>query len=145
MAQADYGEGGEWFCNSQRPEFERNDYESTIEKFNHLSLIYLKNNVGISLEEKGDYLIGDSLDVIGKKAICLKEVGGIDPDSVEKFSPEVQEVFSANMDKLIETSPALVQYATIPEFGSIVMLILIISIVGVMISTRKLNKIKIRY
>ena len=46
------------------------------------------------------------------------------------------------MDKIIETAPTLVNYAKVPEFGSIVILILIISIVGVMISTKKLNIIK---
>ncbi len=48
------------------------------------------------------------------------------------FSLEIQ-VFFHNMDKLTEKAPILVAYATIPGFGSIVMLV--ISIIGILIST----------
>lgn len=142
MVHADYGSGNKWFCNTDRPEFEKNDYESSVIGYNDITKIFVANNQGKSLKGLGDHFIGEGLERIGQKAACLKEVHGIEPDSVATFSPEVQEVFSANMDKLIETAPTLVNYATVPEFGSIAMLILIISIIGVMISTRKLNVIK---
>ena len=39
----------------------------------------------------------------------------------------------------MEKAPTLVAYATVPEFGSIAMLILIMSIIGILFSTRKFN------
>lgn len=117
-AYADIGADGKWFCNPARPDFEKADYSSVIYNFNQFSDNYLRSNSGATMTEKGDYLIGNGLDEIGKRAACLKEVHGINPDSVAEFSPETQEVFIANIDKLIETSPTLVNYAKVPEIGN---------------------------
>ena len=142
LVYADYRLDGSWFCNSERPEFEKADYKKSITSWNDITSRYFESHPGMNMAEKGNYLIYDGLQRVGQKAACLKEVHGIEPDSVAMFSPEIQEVFKNNMDKLIETAPALVKYATVPEFGSIVMLIMIISIIAVIVSTRKFQTIK---
>ena len=142
ITYADYGEGGKWFCNDLRPEFEKNDYKDLVRGFNNIAEQYFTKDPKATMSEKGDYLISQGLESIGQQAACIKDVHGIDPDSVAMFSPEVQEVFSYNMGKLIETAPTLVANATVPEFGSIVLLIMVISIIAVIVSTRKFQVIK---
>lgn len=138
MAQADYGFDGKWFCGTNE-KMERADYEQHIAGVN--AKLFAFNNLEpmANLEEQGNAIIGPYLENIGEKAKCLKENFGVEPDNVAKFSPKVLDAFENNMDKVIETAPTLVNYATVPEFGSIAMLILVTSILSIVIASRKIR------
>lgn len=144
MTQADIGGDGKWFCNIElaAKNIESEGYAKFIDRMNNAYSSWSYENPDATMDDKTDYLIRGGLEGLGKKAECLSVYHNVDPDDVAMLSPEIREVLEQYPDKLNEVAPTLVKYTTVPEFGSIALLILIISIVGVMISTRKLNVIE---
>ena len=110
---ADVGIDGKWFCNSQRPEFEEKQYKDSLELYNKDAKNYFLRDPEATMNERGKHLIKLGLESIGKQAACIKEVHGIEPDSVAIFSQDVREVFSWNMDLLNEKAPTLSHYANV--------------------------------
>jgi len=141
MAQADTDLEKKYECNLESVQIEINDYAREVYLVNTGVEIYLEHidsSEHTSIEDLTSQLLSNSpLAEIGERTKCLKESHGVEPDSVAMFSPQVQEILMSNYDELTEISPELVQYATVPEFGVTVMLILVTSIIAVIISARK--------
>ncbi len=80
---------------------------------------------------------GLGIEEIGKMADCLHDRYNVDPDDVIKFSDKAQKVLNYNFDKLMQIAPGIASYAEVPEFGSMTILIISISIVGAILFSRK--------
>lgn len=137
----------EYECNFESSQEEINDYAREIYLLNtgislYLEHMHLYEHTGIE-DMTQQFLSNPELIVeIGDRATCLKEVHHIEPDSVAMFNQNVQELISNNYEEVALISPNLVKYVTVPEFGSIAMLILVISIIVVTTFTRKGTLIK---
>lgn len=119
-AYADVDVDGKWFCNYNRPDIDKMDYATHIRNLNENFNSYLNSNPGATLDDQSNYLIRSLLEKIGKEAACLKEVHGVNPDSVATLSPDIQSVLAQYPDRLHDVAPTLVKYATVPEFGNLV-------------------------
>lgn len=113
-----YDFNNNWFCNPDEPVgFVKEVYTKGIDSINGAVNANHVLDPSASLEKIGDRVINSDLEVLGKQAECLKDVYGINPDSVAQLSGQSQDVFTANLDKVIDTAPTLVKYATVPEIG----------------------------
>lgn len=141
MTHADIKDG-EYFCNSENKEIAIQEYYQSVEKFNKVINANYVHLEGLTPEILAKNLVNPTVTDIENKAKCLKDNFGIEPDSVIKFSDESQEVLMANPISLMKYAPELSNYATVPEFGSIAMLILVISVISIVIFTRRFNVIR---
>ena len=132
------GATGKYFCDATRLNIEERNYTEAVKNINDAQEVYKIRNPDVSLDKMNDYLVKQvNANELNTKVKCLAETHGVDPDSVAQFTPEVKEVFSYNIERLYVVAPDLVKYATVPEFGTMTMLILVSSITGIAIISRK--------
>lgn len=82
------------------------------------------------------------LDNLGKSYQCLKE-NNIDLDSVAKIPPYLLDGLNLakeqNPEKFAQIAPSFSQYVPVPEFGTIVGMIVAISIIGAIVISRRIS------
>lgn len=126
LAHAEYDGFGNYFCGESK-NLEEEIYWSKVTGFNRS----VEERSGSIEDLNNGYMKeGGGVEDIGKMAECLKEEHNVEPDSVIMISDKGQEVLSYDMEKLFKIAPGLAKYATVPEFGSITMLVLISGMVG---------------
>ncbi len=80
------------------------------------------------------------LNHLGQAYHCLKD-NNIDPDSVTKIPPYLLQGLNLakeqNPEKFAQIAPDFSNYVPIPEFGTLAGMIVAISIIGVLIVSRK--------
>ena len=120
----------------------KEDYKGIVDSFNS----DVESRSGSIEDLNKIYIVGNDLDKdsfvdqLGQTAGCLYETHHINPDSVASFSDKAQAVLSYDMEKLIGVAPELADYATVPEFGSLVSVTMIVSVLGVILIHRKFQK-----
>jgi len=128
------------FCDPDTRDFDRKvDYFEEVSDTNVKLKTYLSFHLDATMQVKADLIIKPRLEEIGQKAECLKQIEGKNPDDIIQFSPEVKEVFVENYDLLVKIAPTLVEYATVPEFQEMVVMVLASSVVLVIILARKFH------
>ena len=129
---------GMYFCNTS---------DLTVEKSGYSYFIYQENRYwnGERSEDIAVTLLKTSysstmLDNLGKAYHCLKE-NNIDPDSVEKIPPYLLEGLNLareqNPEKFAQIAPSFSDYMPVPEFGTLAGVITVISIIGVIIISKR--------
>lgn len=131
---------GMYFCNTA---------DLTVEKSGYSYFIYQENRYwnGERPEDIAATLLKTSysstmLDNLGKAYHCLKE-NNIDPDSVEKIPPYLLEGLNLareqNPEKFSQIAPSFSDYVPVPEFGTLAGMIVTISIIGVILVSKRIS------
>lgn len=131
---------GNYFCNTG---------DLSIEKSGYSYLVYQENRYwgGERPEDIAATLLRSSysstmLDNLGKAYHCLKE-NNIDPDSVEKIPPYLLEGLNLaeaqNPEKFAQITQSFSDYVPVPEFGTLAGMVVIISIIGVIIVSKRIS------
>lgn len=139
-AYADYNTTyNTYFCNSK---------DLTIEKSGYSYLIYQENRYWESQSPSDiatNVLKGEStrmLDDLGKSYHCLQS-NGIDPNSVavipQYLIDGVNLAKQQNPEKFAQVVPNFADYVPVPEFGPVTGIIVVISIIGSIIISRKIH------
>lgn len=139
-AYADYNATyGTYFCNSSDIAVERSTYSYLIYQENRYWDSQTPNDIAVNV------LRGDSsrmLDDLGKAYHCLKS-NGIDPNSVAIIPSYLIEGMNLakqkDPQKFAEVVPNFSDYVPVPEFGQAAGVIVVISIIGAMIISRKIR------
>jgi predicted secreted protein with PEFG-CTERM motif len=131
---------GMYFCNAQDLGVEKSGYSYFIyqedrywggERPQDIAATILKTSYSSAM-----------LDNLGKSYQCLKE-NNIDPDSVAKIPPYLLEGLNLakeqNPEKFAQIAPSFSEYVPVPEFGTIVGMIVAISIIGVIVISRRIS------
>lgn len=131
---------GMYFCNAQDLSIEKSGYSYFIyqedrywggERPQDIAATILKTSYSSTM-----------LDNLGKSYQCLKE-NNIDPDSVAKIPPYLLDGLNLakeqNPEKFAQIAPSFSQYVPIPEFGTITGMIVAISIIGVIVISRRIS------
>jgi hypothetical protein len=130
---------GMYFCNTKDLNAEKSGYSYFIYQENRywygempedIAATILKTNYGSTM-----------LDNLGKAYQCLKE-NNIDPDSVEKIPPYLLQGLNLakeqDPEKFAQFAPSFSDYVPVPEFGTLAGMIAAISIIGVVIISRRI-------
>ena len=131
---------GMYFCNTS---------DLTVEKSGYSYFIYQENKYwnGERPEDIAATLLKTSysstmLDNLGRAYHCLKE-NNIDPDSVEKIPPYLLEGLNLareqNPEKFAQIAPSFSDYVPVPEFGTLAGMIIVISIIGVILVSKRIT------
>jgi predicted secreted protein with PEFG-CTERM motif len=131
---------GMYFCNTA---------DLTVEKSGYSYFIYQENRYwnGERPEDIAATILKTSysstmLDNLGKAYHCLKE-NNIEPDSVEKIPPYLLEGLNLakeqNPEKFAQIAPSFSDYVPVPEFGTLAGMIVAISIIGVIVISKRIN------
>ncbi|MDC8451516.1 MAG: PEFG-CTERM sorting domain-containing protein [Candidatus Nitrosotalea sp.] len=131
---------GMYFCNVQDLSVEKSGYSYFIyqedrywggERPQDIAATILKTNYSSTM-----------LDNLGKSYQCLKE-NNIDPDSVAKIPPYLLDGLNLakeqNPEKFAQIAPSFSQYVPVPEFGTIAGMIVVISIIGAIVISRRIS------
>ncbi len=131
---------GAYFCNTK---------DLAIEKSGYSYFIYQENRYwfGERPEDIAATILKTSysstmLNHLGQAYHCLKD-NNVDPDSVEKMPSYLLQGLNLakeqNPEKFAQIAPDFSNYVPIPEFGTLAGMIVAISIIGVLIVSRKFN------
>jgi len=131
---------GMYFCNTQDLAIEKSGYSYFIyqedkywggERPQDIAATILKTSYSSTM-----------LDNLGKSYQCLKE-NNINPDSVVKIPPYLLEGLNLakeqNPEKFAQIAPSFSQYVPVPEFGTIAGMIVAISIIGVIMISKRIS------
>lgn len=128
-----------YFCNSK---------DLAIEKSGYSYLVYQEKRYWESQSPKDiatNVLKGESnmmLDDLGKSYHCLKS-NGVDPNSVAVIPQYLVDGMNIAKQqdpaKFAELVPNFADYVPVPEFGSLTGIIIVLSIIGLIIISRKIN------
>ena len=131
---------GMYFCNAQDLDVEKSGYSYFIyqedrywggERPQDIAATILKTSYSSTM-----------LDNLGKSYQCLKE-NNINPDSVAKIPPYLLEGLNLakeqNPEKFAQIAPSFSQYVPVPEFGTIACMIVAISIIGVIVISKRIS------
>lgn len=129
---------GKYFCNTKDLDAERYGYSYFIYQENRywegerpedIAATLLKTNFSSAM-----------LDNLGKAYHCLKD-NNIDPDSVQKIPTYLLEGLNLakaqNPEKFAQIAPDFSNYVPVPEFGTLAGVIITISIIGVIIISKR--------
>jgi len=128
---------GTYFCNVN---------DLTVEKSGYSYLIFQENRYWASETPEdiatnilnGNY--SKMLDDLGRTYHCLKD-NGINPDSVDTMPSYLiiglNLAKEQNPEKFAEVAPNFSNYVPVPEFGSFAALMIVISVIGVIVISRK--------
>lgn len=135
------GETGEYFCNPENVAVEKRMYREEVFNFNTGLDFYKNTHPGASEKEVADFMLKATQNSdINEMAKCLAETHRVDPDSVAKFSPELQELYHNNLEALYMIAPDLADHADVPFTGdAIATLVLSGSVLGAMYGIAKLR------
>ncbi len=124
LAYADTNSSGNYFCNTNNLDLEKQGYLAQVDKINKNLQFYTAEFPSASPEEESKYLLADDqdLNLAGKMAECLA-TNNIQPDSIAQFGEMTQQIMSYDLPKLSQIAPELVKYSTVPEFGTAAALI----------------------
>lgn len=139
-AYADYNATyGTYFCNSS---------DIAVEKSTYSYLVYQENRYWDSQTPKDiavNVLKGESsrmLDDLGKAYHCLK-TNGVDPNSVAVIPSYLVEGMNIakqqDPQRFAEVVPNFSDYVPVPEFGQSAAIIIVISVIGTIIISRKIR------
>lgn len=131
---------GMYFCNT---------HDLSVEKSGYSYFIYQEDRYwgGERPEDIAATLLKTSysstmLDNLGNAYHCLKE-NNIDPDSVEKIPPYLLQGLNLareqNPEKFAQIAASFSDYVPVPEFGTLAGMIAAISIIGVIIISKRIN------
>ncbi len=131
---------GTYFCNT---------HDISVEKSGYSYFIYQEDRYwgGERPEDIAATLLKTSysstmLDNLGKAYHCLKE-NNIDPDSVEKIPPYILQAMNLakeqNPEKFAQIAPSFSDYVPVPEFGTLAGMIVVMSIIGVIIISKRIT------
>lgn len=131
---------GAYFCNTKDLAIEKSGYSYFIYQENRywfgerpedIAATILKTNYGSGM-----------LNHLGQEYQCLKD-NGIDPDSVAQIPPYLLQglnlVKEQNPEKFSQIAPDFSNYVPVPEFGTLAGMIAVISIMGVLIVSKKFS------
>ena len=131
---------GMYFCNAKDLAIEKSGYSYFIyqedrywgdERPQDIAATILKTSYSSTM-----------LDNLGKSYQCLKE-NNVDPDSVAKIPPYLLEGLNLakeqNPEKFAQIAPSFSQYVPVPEFGTIAGMIVVISIIGAIVISRRIS------
>ena len=131
---------GMYFCNAHDLSIEKSGYSHFIyqedrywggERPQDIAATILKTRYSSTM-----------LDNLGKSYQCLKE-NNVDPDSVAKIPPYLLEGLNLakeqNPEKFAQIAPSFSQYVPVPEFGMMAGMIVAISIIGVIVISKRIS------
>jgi hypothetical protein len=119
-AHAEFDKFGNYVCNPFNTGLETNIYTSTVNQINYKMDSYLNAHPNATLEQQHDVLIQDqkTWDLYNKSKQCIDSLG-VNPDKVASLSYKVNQAIA------------------VPEFGPVAGMVIAISIVSVVIISRK--------
>ena len=129
---------GMYFCNTKNLIVEKNGYSYFIYEENRywdgespkdIAATMLKTSYGSTM-----------LDNLGKAYHCLKD-NNIDPDSVQKIPTYLLQGLNLakekDPEKFSQIAPSFSDYVPIPEFGAFAGMIIAISVIGVIVISKR--------
>ena len=119
---AEFDNAGNYVCNPFKTEVETNIYISTVQKINNNLYLFTQSFPNSTLQQRHDVIVNDTKiwDLYNKSKQCLVSLG-INPDKVTPLSESAK------------------QAVAIPEFGSLSIAILLISLVSTIIFKKRFN------
>jgi predicted secreted protein with PEFG-CTERM motif len=131
---------GMYFCNTKDLKIEKNGYSYFIyqedrywagERPEDIAATILKTSYSSTM-----------LDNLGKAYHCLKD-NNIDPDSVQKIPTYLLQGLNLakeqNPEKFSQIAPSFSDYVPVPEFGAFADMIIAISVIGVIVISKRIN------
>ena len=131
---------GAYFCNTKDLKVEKSGYSYFIYQENRywfgerpedIASTILKTNYGSTM-----------LNNLGKAYQCLKD-NNIDPDSVEKIPSYLLQGLNLAKEqdpvKFAQIAPDFNNYVPVPEFGTIAGMVVVISIIGTLLVSKKFS------
>ena len=129
---------GKYFCNSKDLDAERYGYSYFIYQENRYWEGERPEDIAATLLKTS--FSSTMLDNLGKAYHCLKE-NNIDPDSVQKIPTYLLQGLNLakqqNPEKFAQIAPDFANYVPVPEFGTLAGVITAISIIGVIIISKR--------
>lgn len=131
---------GAYFCNTKDMKVEKSSYSYFIYQENKYWFGERPEDIAATLL-KTNYS-SNMLNNLGKVYHCLKD-NNIDPDSVEKIPSYLLDGLNLakeqDPEKFAQIAPDFSNYVPVPEFGTLAGMIVAISIIGVLIVSRKFS------
>ena len=131
---------GTYFCNSNDLNAEKNGYSYFIYQENRNWDGESPQDIATTILKTG--YSSTMLDNLGKAYHCLKD-NNIDPDSVQIIPSYILQGLNLakeqNPEKFAQIAPSFSDYVPVPEFGTLAGVIIIISMIGVMVISRRIN------
>lgn len=126
-----------YFCNSKDLTIEKNGYLYLLTQEDRYWSSETPQDIATNILNTNYSLM---LDNLGKTYHCLKD-NGVDPDSVGTLPSYLLDGFNLakqqNPDKFAQVAPNFSQYVPVPEFGTLVGLVIVLSVIGVVIVSRR--------
>lgn len=133
---------GMYFCNAKDLSVEKSGYSYFIYQEDRYWGGERPQDIAATLL-KTSY-VSTMLDNLGKSYQCLKE-NNVDPDSVAQIPPYLIEGLNLakeqNPEKFAQIAPSFSQYVPVPEFGTIAGMIVAISIIGIIVISRRISTV----
>lgn len=119
-AHAEFDKSGNYVCNPFKVGLETNIYTSTVNQLNNELGSYMTSHPNATLQQQHDFIMKDqkTWDLYGKSKECIDSLG-VTPDKVGPFSDVVAQALA------------------VPEFGPVAGMIIALSLLGVVIISRK--------
>lgn len=131
---------GAYFCNTKDLAIEKSSYSYFIYQENRYWFGERPEDIAVTIL-KTSYS-STMLNHLGQAYHCLKD-NNIDPDSVEKIPSYLLQGLNLakeqDPEKFTQIAPDFSNYVPIPEFGTLAGMITVISIIGVLIVSRKFS------
>ena len=120
-AYAEFDKSGNYVCNPFGRSVETNIYMGVVHQMNDRMTLYLKTNPNATVLQQHDVLMQDqkTWDLYTKSRACLADVIGANPDDIISLTPNVQ------------------QAITVPEFGAVSSMVVMVAILGSIVVYRK--------
>lgn len=120
-AYAEFDKSGNYVCNPFGRSVETNIYLDVVHRINDRMTLYMKTNPNATALQQHDVLMQDqkTWDLYNKSRTCLTDVIGANPDDIISLTQDVQ------------------QAITIPEFGVLTSMVVMVAILGSIIVYRK--------
>lgn len=120
-AYAEFDKSGNYVCNPFGRSVETNIYLDVVHRINDRMTLYMKTNPNATALQQHDVLMQDqkTWDLYNKSRTCLTDVIGANPDDIISLTQDVQ------------------QAITIPEFGVLTSMVVMVAILGSIVVYRK--------
>lgn len=120
-AYAEFDKSGNYVCNPFGRSVETNIYLDVVHRINDRMTLYMKTNPNATALQQHDVLMQDqkTWDLYNKSRTCLTDVIGANPDDIISLTPDVQ------------------QAITVPEFGVLTSMVVMVAILGSIVVYRK--------
>ena len=132
---------GLYFCNSEDLNAEKNGYSYFIYQENRYWEGESPQDISATILKTG--YSSTMLDNLGKAYQCLKD-NNIDPDSVQLIPSYILQGLNLakeqNPDKFTQIAPSFSDYVPVPEFSTLVGIIMFISTIGGIVISKRISR-----